>query len=105
MQIIHHHTKYKEIHGVDEIILMSRGEHFALHFRLRKEGKCNIPPPILQKISASACGRRSVTVKIKRSTTTRLKDTGAIDDTYDTLISRLLDENDKKKLSEQVQPG
>ena len=102
---IHHHTKYKEIHGVDEVVIMERGDHFKLHQRLRKEGKCNISPSVLQRISASACGRRLGTVKIKRSTTIRLKDTGTNIDSYDTLISRLLDENDKTKLSQQVQPG
>ena len=43
------------------------------------------------------------TLKIERRTLSRLKATSTnMDDTYDTLISRLLDENDKKKLSEQV---
>ena len=46
------------------------------------------------------------TLKIERRTLSRLKATSTnMDDPYDTLISRLLDENDKKKLSEQVQPG
>ena len=45
------------------------------------------------------------TLKIERRTLSRLKATSTnMDDTYDTLICRLLDENDKTKLSLQVQP-
>lgn len=57
-QIIKHHIKYKEIHGIDEVILMTRSEHFKLHRRLRKEGKCNIPPDDLQRISCNASQRK-----------------------------------------------
>lgn len=58
MQIMKHHIKYKEIHGIDEVILMTRSEHSKLHNRLRKEGKCNISPDDLQKISCSASQRK-----------------------------------------------
>lgn len=56
-QMVLHHTKYKEIHGVDETILMTKSEHLRLHRRLRKEGKCNIPPEILVRISDKAIKR------------------------------------------------
>jgi len=56
-KLIEHHIKYKEIHGVDETVFMSRGEHKKLHCRLRKEGKCNISVSSLQKISTKAAQR------------------------------------------------
>lgn len=55
--LVEHHTKYKEIHGIDETVWMEKGEHRALHNRLRKEGKCNIPVPELAKISLAARAR------------------------------------------------
>ena len=58
--LVHHHIKYKEIHGVDEVVMMEKGEHNKLHRRLRREGKCNISPIALQKISSSANSRRDV---------------------------------------------
>ena len=58
--LVHHHIKYKEIHGVDEVVMMEKGEHNKLHRRLRREEKCNIPPIILHKISSSANSRRGV---------------------------------------------
>lgn len=42
-KMVEHHTKYKEIHGEDKTVFMPIREHTALHRRLRKEGKCNIP--------------------------------------------------------------
>ena len=56
---IEHHIKYKEIHGVDETKWMPMSEHKKLHYRLRKEGKCNISPNILEKISQKANRRTS----------------------------------------------
>jgi len=53
-KLVRHHKKYKEIHGVDEIVFIPKSEHQKLHHRLRKEGKCNIPPEELQRISANA---------------------------------------------------
>ena len=44
MVMVHHHIKYKEIHGVDEVVLMDKGEHAKLHRKLRREYKCNVPP-------------------------------------------------------------
>lgn len=44
--LVQHHTKYKEIHGVDEIVLMRCGEHIKHHNRLRKAGCCKIPPDV-----------------------------------------------------------
>lgn len=52
--LIFHHTKYKEIHGVDEGYLITVSEHKKIHMRLRKEGKCNVPPIDLLKISSRA---------------------------------------------------
>ena len=57
MRLIQHHKKYKEIHGVDEIVMMTRSEHSKLHIRLRREGKCNVPVDELKKISGAARGR------------------------------------------------
>jgi len=57
MQIVEHHVKYKEIHGVDETVFMSRSEHSILHRRLRKEGRCNIPSEQLTKIANTAHNR------------------------------------------------
>ena len=56
-KLIEHHTRYKEIHGVDEFSWMTPSEHRNLHNRLRKEGKCNIPPDELKKISLVATRR------------------------------------------------
>lgn len=49
-----HHVKYKKLHGVDETVFMTRSEHKKLHMRLRREGKCNVPPDELNKISHAA---------------------------------------------------
>lgn len=53
-RMVEHHIKYKELHGVDETIWMTNGEHEKLHRLLRKEGMCNVPVEELTKISASA---------------------------------------------------
>ena len=53
-ELIEHHTHYKEIDGYDETIWMTRSEHINLHKRLRAEGKCNISPEELHKISTAA---------------------------------------------------
>ena len=55
--MVHHHVKYKEIHGVDEIILISEREHRRIHNRLRREGACKIPPKELAVISDMAYKR------------------------------------------------
>ena len=55
--LVRHHIKYKEIHGVDEVVLMTRSEHFKLHRRLRDTGKCTIPSDDLCKISIAAAKR------------------------------------------------
>jgi len=57
MFLVEHHIKYKEIHGIDETVWMDKSAHSKLHLRLRKEGKCNIPPQNLNKISTLAAGR------------------------------------------------
>jgi hypothetical protein len=57
MVLIHHHIKYKEIHGIDEVVLMEKSEHAKLHARLRKEKKCNVPPEKLHAISMRARSR------------------------------------------------
>lgn len=56
-QIVEHHIHYKEIHGYDETIMMTKSEHQKLHIRLRNEGECNIPVNELSKISKAASGR------------------------------------------------
>jgi len=55
--LVQHHVKYKEIHGIDEVKTMSKGEHKKLHARLRRVGKCNIPPEELNAISIKAYNR------------------------------------------------
>ena len=55
--LIEHHTKYKEIHGIDETKWMTTSEHRNLHNRLRREEKCDIPSEELAKISRMAVGR------------------------------------------------
>ena len=52
--MIQHHIKYLELHGVDEIVEITRSEHLKLHNRLRREGKCNVPVDVLRKISRAA---------------------------------------------------
>ncbi len=56
-RLVEHHTKYKEIHGIDETTWMTPSEHINLHNRLRREGKCDIPPEELEKISLVATRR------------------------------------------------
>jgi hypothetical protein len=60
--LVEHHIKYKEIHGVDETIWMEKAEHAQLHRKLRREGKCKIPPNELNRIARAASKR---TVKAK----------------------------------------
>ena len=67
--LVEHHTHYKELHGYDKTVWMEKGEHFALHHRLRKEGKCNIPIKMLAKIS-NAANNRSEKQKLWRKTHT-----------------------------------
>lgn len=55
--LVEHHEKYKEIHGVDETVWMEFGDHVKLHNKLRREGKCKIPPKELNKISIKAYQR------------------------------------------------
>lgn len=56
--LVEHHVKYKELHGVDETVWLTFGEHEKLHRRLRKQGKCNVPAKELNKIS-NAAGERT----------------------------------------------
>lgn len=53
-KLIEHHTHYKEIHGYDKTIWLTKSEHVKLHIRLRKESKCNVPVDELHKISSDA---------------------------------------------------
>lgn len=55
--LIEHHTKYKEIHGIDESKWMTASEHRILHNRLRRECKCTISSEELTKISHVATRR------------------------------------------------
>jgi len=54
-----HHVKYKEIHGIDETVWMTRGEHIKLHGRLRRDGECQVDIEELGKISRAANTRTS----------------------------------------------
>ena len=40
--LIEHHTHYKELHGFDRTVWMTRSEHTKLHNRLRQEDKYGI---------------------------------------------------------------
>ncbi len=53
-ELMQHHVKYEEIHGVDEIVMLTRSEHAKLHLKLRKEGKCDVPANKLCEISDKA---------------------------------------------------
>ena len=94
---VHHHIKYKEIHGVDEVITMDAGEHKRLHTRLRKEGKCNIPTTELATISQSASRRSSHLCKVSPANYDRIKKYGFAGDTMDTALTRALDVADRDK--------
>ena len=52
--LIQHHTKYKELHGVDEVVMMTMSDHVKLHNRLRREGKCTVSSKRLREISHRA---------------------------------------------------
>lgn len=108
--LVHHHIKYREIHGVDEVIMMDAGEHQKLHRRLRRDGKCKVPSHILLRISSAACTRRKcemgeltkATLKIDKSTLERLKSISVnMDDTYDAIITRLLNEHFQRVLGNE----
>lgn len=57
VELVEHHIKYKEIHGVDETIWLTRSEHKKLHLRLRREGRCKIPVDDLSRIADRAFDR------------------------------------------------
>ena len=54
MVLVEHHIKYIELHGIDETVWLDKGDHIALHKRLRKESKCKVTPDELNKISKKA---------------------------------------------------
>lgn len=56
-KLVEHHTKYKELHGVDETVWLTPSEHKLIHMRLRRENKCQVPVNELQKISVAAYRR------------------------------------------------
>lgn len=64
-QMVEHHTKYKEIHGVDKTVWMTRSDHRILHNRLRREGKCLVPVDELRTISNKAQQRTGKCRKYK----------------------------------------
>jgi len=70
--LVQHHTKYKEIHGYDEIIIMTVSDHKKLHQRLRQEGICTIPPAKLLAISHAAHMRTSKGKETQRKNDQRL---------------------------------
>jgi len=63
--MVQHHVKYKELHGYDEIVMMTMSDHKLLHQKLRREQKCNIPSDELHKIAMLAHKR---TQKYKHGT-------------------------------------
>ena len=63
-QMIEHHTHYKEIHGYDRTVWITKSEHVKLHIRLRNSGKCTVSPKELHRI-ASAAGNRTDKGKIR----------------------------------------
>ena len=64
-QMVEHHTHYREIHGYDKTVWMTRSEHFKLHQRLRKNGECNVPVDELSVVAMAAHNR---TDKSKKNT-------------------------------------
>ena len=62
--MVEHHTHYKEIHGYDKTVWMTKSEHVKLHIRLRNSGKCTVSPDELNKI-ANAAGNRTDKGKIR----------------------------------------
>lgn len=56
-QMVEHHTHYREIHGYDKTVWMTRSEHAKLHQRLRKNGECNVPADKLSVVAMAASGR------------------------------------------------
>lgn len=53
-KMVQHHVKYLELHGVDEVIMLTDSEHKLLHARLRRQGKCKVPVNDLKKIVLAA---------------------------------------------------
>lgn len=94
---VNHHVKYKEIHGVDEIVIMDKGEHGRLHTRLRREGKCNIPPKELARISMKANMRGWHLFKVSEKNFNRLKTFGFAGESINTALGRVLNLVDKDK--------
>lgn len=110
--MVHHHIKYKEIHGVDEVVLMDKGEHHRLHCRLRREGKCGIQPGILARVSMQANSRRrgitsttldmdaikpTRTIHISGEVEQRLSARGKFGENYNDVLNRILDELESLK--------
>jgi hypothetical protein len=102
--LVNHHTKYKEIHGKDEIVLMEKGEHAALHYRLRKCGKCTVPVKQLFKISMTA-QRREIKKKQTRfvfrttmSKNIRLREDWILNDSGILCIAARFEPNHKAKI-------
>lgn len=56
-RLVEHHTKYEEIHGIDDTTWMVPSEHRDLHNRLRREERCDISSEELRKISIVATRR------------------------------------------------
>jgi hypothetical protein len=97
--MVHHHIKYKEIHGVDEVVLMDKGEHCRLHRRLRREGRCNIPPKELSRISCAANGRigHNRCSKISDKEYERLQKFGFAGESINDALKRVLDIAEKNR--------
>ena len=65
--VVRHHVKYKELHGVDEIIMLCRSCHTKLHQKLRREGKCNIPSNEIWTYSKRARNEYMIKNKIRHT--------------------------------------
>lgn len=68
-KLLNHHEKYEEIHGEEKVVLMCYKCHFNLHKKLREEGKCNISPNELQKISRNSKTAKAWGTKFMKSYT------------------------------------
>lgn len=85
-QIVEHHTHYKELHGYDKTVWMTRSEHFKLHQRLRKNSECNVPVDELTKISMAAIHR---TDKCKKYDAKREKNPKRIKSKHDYYLKNM----------------
>lgn len=66
--LVAHHVKYKEIHGIDEIIWLTPSEHKKLHIKLSKtEGYIKPSKEIIIKAKNRASQNRPYRLKYRQS--------------------------------------